>query len=72
MPARPPSRPPGLPLRPPDGDGIARGVFTADMDRRRRAELRDRLEERIGRVAAARREDPYDLLADAIRRLLRG
>lgn len=69
MAARPPKQPSGTAPQPGELEGRIR---QAEVERLRRQASDRGFKEQVQRAAKAKGEDPYQLLAEAIRRLLRG
>lgn len=68
---RPPPKPPAAAPAPSEGELDGR-IRQGEIERLRR-QAKDRgFQDQVQRVAKAKGEDPYQLLADAIRRMLRG
>lgn len=71
MARRPPPKPPSNAPAPPDGELDGR-IRQGEIERLRRQAADHGFKEQVQRAAKAKGEDPYQLLADAIRRMLRG
>lgn len=74
MTRRPPPKPPG---RPAASAGPATGeldgrIRQGEVERMRRQAVDHGFKEQVQRAAKAKGEDPYQLLAEAIKKLLRG
>lgn len=68
---RPPTKPPAPTPAPAAGDLEGR-IRQGEIERMRRQAVDHGFKDQVQRAAKAKGEDPYQLLADAIRRLLRG
>lgn len=71
---KPPSRPPNSsnPATENGGGAFDDRLKAAELERLRRQATDSRLREKLQEAAKARGDDPYQLLAQAIRRMLRG
>lgn len=70
---RPPPKPPAPPPSPTPGTGELDGrIRQGEIERLRRHAADRGFQDQVKRAARAKGEDPYELLAQAIRRLLRG
>ncbi|MBP7338739.1 hypothetical protein [Niveispirillum sp.] len=67
---RPPPKPPGA-IGPGD-DALDGRIRQGEIERLRRQAVDHGFKEQVQRAARAKGEDPYQLLAEAIKRLLRG
>lgn len=71
---KPPTRPPrsSSPATNNGGGAFDDRLKAAELERLRRQATDSRLREKLQEAAKARGDDPYQLLAQAIRRMLRG
>ncbi|OYQ35916.1 hypothetical protein CHU95_06555 [Niveispirillum lacus] len=72
MARRPPQKPPAVTTTAPQAGELDGRIRQGEIERMRRQAVDHGFKEQVQRAAKARGEDPYQLLAEAIRRLLRG
>lgn len=68
---KPPAGPPAPAVPPADDGRLEDALAGSGTERRRKAALYQRIRTQVGETARARGEDPYEMLARAIRQLLR-